>query len=88
MVDQFCVVVGCLMSDDGPTTISIDTARPSAQAMRQVFRGEIQTPSRFLAVTTVSGRRALEAPVRDARTTVTIFANLPTEPDRIVVCAG
>ena len=78
-----CIAIGCRPEDDGETEISLGRSQEMGGGEQLVFEGSLRTPSRRLAVRTVYGATLLDMTVQAAETTVRIWANDPSEPDRI-----
>ncbi|MET0877722.1 MAG: hypothetical protein ABWY14_11330, partial [Tardiphaga sp.] len=91
-----CLVVGCLMFQDGETELTLlageeaDRAAPLLVAdreMEQVFEGSLETPGNVLVVST-SEKQVLRLTVPSVTTRVRVWTNHPTEPEKITVLAG
>ena len=80
-----CIGVACRAEDDGETEICLGVSSIVDPGERPVFEGRIGTPSRRIAVRTVLGTTLLEVAVSAAATSVRIWANDSTEPDRVIV---
>ena len=83
-----CVAVGTLCEADGETAITLtdDSGLPrSDPAMQLAFEAIIDTPRRDLSVCTVDLKPVLSLRVSTKRTRIEIWANHPSEPDRICV---
>jgi hypothetical protein len=84
---QFGIVIATLMWADGTTRIdiAIDESVESPPDMTLAFDGEIQVPSRVLALTdtewTTYWRRSIGAVAAHVR----VWVNHLTEPDRVIV---
>jgi hypothetical protein len=83
-----CVAVGCLCDVDGETEFMFGEAREVDPGGHPVFHGKLKTPTRRLALRSVIGQTILEAPVPGPETVVTVWANDPSEPDRVIVGIG
>lgn len=80
-----CIAVGCRAEDDGETEIVLGDCNKVDTGEQPVFDGLLRTPSRNLVVRTVLGVTLLEIPVSETQTRLRIWANDPTEPDRIAI---
>jgi hypothetical protein len=80
-----CVAVGCLAFMDGVTEVSIGQAKEVSVADALVFDGNVETPSRLLVVSTSDRRQLLKFATPFRNTRVRIWANHPTEPNRVSI---
>jgi hypothetical protein len=82
------LVIGTLMSQDGPTTIRVvsglgGSARISDPALTVIFDGLIETPSGALVLINVNLERYLRVPLATTSARVRVATNHPDEPDII-----
>jgi hypothetical protein len=80
-----CLVIGCKMEQDGPTTIVIGDSREIDPGYRPAFSGILETPSRKIAVTLVPKKKVLEMAVPTVRTHIRVWANHSSEPDHVTI---
>lgn len=80
-----CVAVGCKAEDDGKTEVVLAPMSELNIQDKLEFEGTLRTPSRKVVVRTVHGETLLELSVRGVETALKIWANDPSEPDRITV---
>lgn len=80
-----CIIVGCLMDADGDTEFTLGRMREVDPGDRLIFQGKLKTPNYRIALRSVLGQVILEAAVLQPTTEVRIWANHPTEPDRVIV---
>ena|SRR5436309_263039 len=80
-----CIAIGCMSDCNGETEVSVGLGRDVGTSEAPTFEGELDSPSRTVALRTVLRSRVLEASVRNARTRVRIWVNHPSEPDKIVI---
>ena len=92
-----CVVVGCLMFQDGETELTLLAGEQAERAapllvadeqMEQVFEGGLETPGNVLIVSTSEKQILLRLTVPSVTTRLRIWTNHPTEPEKITVLAG
>jgi len=80
-----CIAVGCKAEDDGETEITLEYCSSVDLGDQLAFEGLLQTPSRKVAIRTTRDVTLLEMPVAGTETTLKIWVNDLTEPDRITV---
>ncbi len=80
-----CIAVGCMSDSNGPTEITLGSAQDLGSRDDPAFEGELETPSKVVAVRTVLHETILQATVPRPRTKVRIWVNHPTEPDRVFI---
>ncbi len=85
---QYCIAVGCLMEQDGPTSITLGLERDVDPGTSLAFDGLIKTPNRKVAVWTVELQKLLETDVPSTQTRVRIWKNRPNEADRVIIGLG
>jgi len=83
-----CVSVACLHEIDGEAELSLGAAEDLAPNFDLAFDGMIETPSRKLVLSAVSGEPLLVAKVPNRTTRIRIWRNHPDWPDKIVVGWG
>ena len=82
---ESCVAVGCKHEDHGETQIVLGRIDEIGSGDEFLFSGTLETPSLKLVVRSVMGADLAELPVFSTRSTVRIWVNDATEPDRIVI---
>jgi hypothetical protein len=80
-----CVAVGCLSEQDGETEFTLGASHEVDPRTHPAFQGVLSTPSRKIRVVSVLGQPILETAVMRDSTTVRIWVNDPTEPDKIII---
>jgi hypothetical protein len=80
-----CIAIGCMSDCNGKTEVTIGAAREFGLSEPPAFEGELESPSRALAVQTVLGKTILKAPVHHSKTQVRIWVNHPSEPNKITI---
>lgn len=80
-----CVAVGCRMEHDGATDIHLQQSGANPVSGDLVFDGLLRTPNREVSVCTVLLEKLLSVSVEGTSTPVKVFANHPSEPNRIYV---
>ena len=80
-----CVAVGCLSEDDGETELTLAPLSAVDRSDTPIYQGVLATPTRRVAIRSVLGQRLLELPVTQDRTSIKVWVNDPTEPDKVVV---
>ena len=80
-----CIAIGCTSDCNGETEVLVGPGREVSTSEAATFEGELDSPSRKVALRTLLRSRVLEAPVRHPRTRVRIWVNHPSEPDKIVI---
>ncbi|MEZ5764289.1 MAG: hypothetical protein R3D69_08580 [Xanthobacteraceae bacterium] len=83
-----CIIVGCLMSDDGPTELTLSDQSGDAIAETPAFDGMLDTPSRVVEISTSEREVLLKSAVPRNLTRVRIWTDHPSEPDHILVVLG
>jgi hypothetical protein len=85
-VTSSCVAVGTRSEVDGETLISLsDEASQAETSLFCVFHSHLDTPTRRIAVCSVSNEALLHAGVAGSRTALQIWVNHQSEPDEIRV---
>jgi hypothetical protein len=79
-----CIAVGCMSDSNGETEVTLGTMEGLPRE-NLAFEGELETPSRAVAVWTVLRETVLQAPVSHVRTGVRIWVNHPSEPNKVIV---
>jgi hypothetical protein len=82
---ESCIAVGCKPEADGETEVNVGDRSEIPNTNQPSFEGVMATPNKSLTVSTVEGTLIIERSVANATTTVSIWLNHPTEPDRIVI---
>jgi hypothetical protein len=88
MSSSSCILAGCLMFQDGETEVTLGPAEELRQVTPPVFDGQLETPSRAVAVSTVEWTTLMTMAVKDQLTRVRIWPNRAREPDRIAIGLG
>lgn len=83
-----CISVGCLTFADGETEVTLGPAIEVNPGKSPAFDGDLETPNRAVAVSTVEREKLLEERVPFENTRVRIWVNHPTEPDKVIVGWG
>jgi hypothetical protein len=83
--NETCINVVCMPEQDGPTKITLADISDVSTALAQIFDGEVITPDRRLALSTVENDAVLSMPVKGEKARVQIWANHPKWPDEIVI---
>lgn len=82
---ESCIAVGCRCEVDGETEIMLEHCSNVDTGDVLEFEGRLRTPSRRITIRTTHDVTLLEMPVAGTMTTLRIWVNDPTEPDRIIV---
>jgi hypothetical protein len=85
LATESCIAVGCRSESDGPTELHLARSREIMPHDALVFDGQILTPSKKLSICSIMNEELLSTEVAATTTHVRVFANHPTEPDRILV---
>ncbi len=80
-----CVVVGCLSEADGETEITLGLIDEVGPEDHLLFTGELKTPSRRIALISSHNDTLLEAETAQPMTSVRIWGNDLSEPDKVIV---
>jgi hypothetical protein len=80
-----CVSVGTLSETDGPTTITLTDEDVPLDGLASMYRGQLDTALRRVAVQSVEGDQISEITVPAIASTIEVFGSDPFEPDRIVI---
>jgi hypothetical protein len=87
-----CIMVCTLCEIDGATEFLLGPRSEVDPGTQPVFQGQLETPSRKLAIFSVPvavgsgfGDIVLETSVPRDETIISIWANRPTEPDQIII---
>lgn len=83
-----CLLVGCLMFQDGDTEVTLGPATEVPHKGDIVFDGLLETPNRLLSIATVHYTLISKQTVTTLNTRVRVWTNHPTEPDRVIVGWG
>jgi hypothetical protein len=86
--NPFCVVVGCLASQDGETDLVLLSQGEKTPPGPPAYCGTIETPQTVVVVSTSERERLGEIQVGSTATRVRIWINHPVEPDTIHVALG
>jgi hypothetical protein len=84
-VTESCVAVACRSEHDGPTQINLAQSHEVTPVDQLIFDGDISTRSKTLSICSILNDEVLSAEVTGTITHLRVFANDPTEPDRIFV---
>lgn len=80
-----CILVGCLMDADGETEFMLGEIHEVDPGRLPAFEGKLKTPTRKISLESVDGHAVLEAPVPQLETTIRIWTNHKSEPDKVIV---
>ncbi len=80
-----CILVGCLIGADGETEFTLGEMHEVDPGHVPAFEGKLKTPTRKISLESVDGRTVLDAPVPQLETTVRIWTNHESEPDKVIV---
>lgn len=80
-----CILVGCLIDADGETELALGSMSEVDPGEFPVFQGKLKTPTRRIALESVDGHTVLEASVPQLETTIRIWTNHESEPDKVIV---
>jgi len=80
-----CVAIGTMSEADGATTVRILSEDEGNLPPYLVFEGEVEIPSKQLAVTSVLGDTYLERPIEASSVRIKIWVNDRAEPDEICI---
>lgn len=83
-----CISVSCLHEIDGETELTLGTAAEVAQTYEVEFDGFVETPSRELKISAVTGDSLLTAKVPQGRTRIRIWRNHPIWADQVAIGWG
>src|SRR5262245_39780542 len=83
-----CILIGCLMAQDGPTTITLGPEPRVTANDHLIFDGMLETPHRNVVVVTVLWEKLLDATVPNTRTCVRVWVNRLREPDQLFIAVG
>ena len=83
-----CIAVGCLSEVDGETEFTLGATPDVNPGIDPAFEGKLKTPNRMIAVRSVLHETILEATVPEEQTTVRVWVNDPTEPDKVIIGFG
>lgn len=83
-----CLVIGCLMAQEGYTKITLGPAGEVPHEGMIAFDGYLETPNGMIWITTVDGTAIAKQKVGTLKTRIRVWTNHPTEPDRIIVGLG
>ena len=80
-----CVAFGCQPDCDGDTVVTLRKGTSSHPGLREIFYGQISTPSRRVVVDTVLWEIVLSQKVDSDRTSIAIWANHDLCPDIVEI---
>ncbi len=80
-----CILVGCLMDADGETEFTLGEIHEVDPGHPPVFQGKLKTPTRKVSLETVHGHTVLQTPVPRLETTIRVWTNHYSEPDKVIV---
>lgn len=83
-----CVIVDVLMSQDGPTKITLDDASAFAKRGKPAWTGYLETPKGHVGVWTIEWDEVLSMDVPTKLTRIRIWTNRPREPDEVYIGVG
>jgi hypothetical protein len=70
---------------DGETELALGAGTVVNPGEPPAFEGKLETPRRWLEISSVLGDSILMTPVLQHETAVRIWVNDPKEPDRVIV---
>ena len=79
-----CIAIGCASSAETEVAVG-GLGLTSATTAQPAFDGRLATPSRKVAVRTVSGVTLMEVTVPTTETRVLVSTNAPTEPTELTI---
>jgi len=82
------ISVGCLMSDDGETEVTLGLASEVDPGTSPAFDAPLETPNRAVVITTSEKEMVLSAKVPNVKTRIRIWVNDPKEPDVVIIGLG
>jgi hypothetical protein len=85
MGTEDCILIGCLCEVDGETEFLLADLDELHESSTLVYDGLLNTPSLRLTLSTSQDEVVLESPVSTRRTWVRIWANDPSEPNRVAI---
>ena len=80
-----CIAVGCQCDTEGDTEFRLGTCGEVDPGMPPIFQGHLKTPSQKIMIHSVLGDVVLEMSVPRVESTISIWVNHPTVPDRVIV---
>jgi hypothetical protein len=80
-----CIVFGCRSEVDGETEMTLGDMDQLDTGDHLLFTGELKTPNRKIALLSSHNETLLEAATAQQVTSVRIWANDLTEPDKVIV---
>lgn len=83
-----CISVGCYREQDGPTEVVLGDAQDVDPGISPAFDGDLETPHREVAVSTVEGSKILQSRVPETHTRVRVWVSHPRWPDKVIVGLG
>lgn len=83
-----CVIVGCLMSQDGETAVVLTDDPYDARNETPAFDGFIDSPGKIVEISTSEREILLRSPVQSYTTRLRIWTNRAQEPDHILIVVG
>lgn len=83
-----CLLVSCMMFQDGDTEITLGPAGEVRQEGALAFDGVLETPNRVIWITTAEGDVVAKQSVEALNTRIRVWTNHPKVPDRVIVGWG
>lgn len=83
-----CVAVGTLSEFDGETSVTLTNEgrlAHEADGLREIFRGDLEVPSKEVYVCTSLNEVVLQLSVSTTRTQIAIYSNHQLEPSRLYI---
>jgi hypothetical protein len=80
-----CLSIACYPWIDGETEVTLGPSSEVNPGTPPVFDGELDTPSRRIAISTVDEKIILSNDVAGTKTRVRAWVNKPSLPDQVVV---
>ncbi len=83
--NESCIAIGCKADIDGETEFLLGPAEKIDLGHRAAFEGNLMTPSGRIMVTTAEMEKLLELLVVNPITSISIWTNHPTQPDKVII---
>jgi hypothetical protein len=83
-----CIGVGCLMHQDGGTSVTLGLSSEIDLLSRPSFDGILQTPDRVVQLFDANNPEIMRADVSETKTRVRIWMDHPIEPDEVTILLG
>lgn len=83
-----CIAVMCRPDVDGDTDITVGLAKEVDPGTSPLFEGQLNTPSRRIALEIVPGDKILELPVPDGRTRARVWTDGLRCAEKVIIGIG